>query len=380
MAIRPGFQIVYVLAPAVLLQAPGAFGAEVVFSGSLERVTPGFISVLLADSRLIHAVLPKKGDLSAAAIAAHYNLGDQVQMGCKAISTVYDRAAALHLHLGLKSLRALRPASPQELAQVVALLSWQRGENLLKQPEAPAAAIQAGELERVRQANLEYAWKLPNFVADETAIRYSSDIDAQQWQREDTIESEIAVKGAQLTRQRIRRNGAPWDRPFEDIGGMLWGAFGRELKPVFDPACPTKIEFAGDEAVDGRQFLLFRFSSPANGCFASYPLRHVERPNKSPYNPSRTGRVLVNPERGNVVRYEEEASGFPEDFFADRRLIWEAWDYVKIGEVSYLVPVTAEFVSCRAEGITRRVTVQYRNHRHFESSTNITFGTDRVDR
>jgi hypothetical protein len=74
--------------------------------------------------------------------------------------------------------------------------------------------------------------------------------------------------------------------------------------------------------------------------------------------------------------YEEEASGFPEDFFADRRLIAEWWDCVKIGEVSCLTQVTAEFVSRPADGITRRVVTEYRSHRHFEASTNITFRDD----
>ena len=47
------------------------------------------------------------------------------------------------------------------------------------------------------------------------------------------------------------------------------------------------------------------------------------------------------------------------------------WDYVKIGDASYLLPVGYEFIG----GFTREslwhVVVEYKNHRHFESSTGV---------
>jgi hypothetical protein len=158
-------------------------------SGSLERVRNASIPVRLSDGRLIDAVLPKATGLSADAIAADFNLADQVQIGCRPIKTVYDRAAALHEHLELKDLRFLRPASPQELAQVVGTLSRQRGENLLKHVGATGAGAEpaaSGDLGRIRQLNLEYSSKLPGFVADEKATRYSSDLGAKEWRLDDT--------------------------------------------------------------------------------------------------------------------------------------------------------------------------------------------------
>jgi hypothetical protein len=297
----------------VLLQCGPAFAGNPVFLGSLERLRHRSISIRLADGRLLDAVLPRAVDLPASAIAARFNIGDQVQIACKPIRTVYDPVAELHQHMELEDLRFLRPASTEELAVVVATLSWQHGENLLKQLEPISAGGRTGapgELERVRQVNLEYVSKLPNFVADEVAKRYSSDLTAKQWRLEDTIESEISVKNARLTRQHIRRNGKPWDYTFNDLDGMHWEAFGRELKPVFDKTCSTRIDFSGSEETAGQQLLVYRFSPPPGGCFPAYPLRETPNPRVGRYNPARTGRILVDATRGNVIRYEEEAGGF----------------------------------------------------------------------
>jgi hypothetical protein len=46
---------------------------------------------------------------------------------------------------------------------------------------------------------------------------------------------------------------------------------------------------------------------------------------------------------------------------------------VKIGDSTFLLPVGAEIVALNASGAWSRVTVEYKNHRHFEASTNVTF-------
>jgi hypothetical protein len=51
-------------------------------------------------------------------------------------------------------------------------------------------------LEQARRVNLEFAKRLPNFVADEHAIRYKSGpVKPPDWEVIDHIDSEISVKG-----------------------------------------------------------------------------------------------------------------------------------------------------------------------------------------
>ncbi len=92
---------------------------------------------------------------------------------------------------------------------------------------------QQAKLEHIRAVNLERAAKLPSFVADEVAIRYrSKHTDPQQWEYFDTIESEIAVRGADFARQNVRLNGKPWTK--QNFPNFTWSVdFGAELKPLF---------------------------------------------------------------------------------------------------------------------------------------------------
>jgi hypothetical protein len=74
-----------------------------------------------------------------------------------------------------------------------------------------------------------------------------------------------------------------------------------------------------------------------------------------------------------MIRYEEEAAGFPEDFNTDRHTVVESWDYVRIGDATHLLPVRVEIMGHRADGSWGRENVEYKNHRHFEASTNLIF-------
>lgn len=349
----------------LLFSLPGS-AADRVFSGSLERVIHGSISIRMADDLVVDAVLP-------AGIAVPYGAADQVEITCAPMKTVYDAQAGLHYHLLVKSLRLVRTATPRERAEVMALLSWQPGENLLYRP-APVAPQSPSEFERVRQVNLEYLSKMPNFMADETARRYQSDSAGKPWRLYDTIEDEITFKGAQLDRQNIRQNGKRFPSPFIQLGHQVWGGgFGVELRAVFDPTCPTRIDFAGAQTAGGNELLVYLFRSPAGGCFSTHAFGSL----KNAYNPAVTGRILVDAGRGSVVRYEEEAAGFPEKFGKERGSSTASWGTVRIGDATYLLPVSAEFVARRADGSAGKVSVEYKNHRHFETAASVTFGKDR---
>ena len=83
------------------------------------------------------------------------------------------------------------------------------------------------------------------------------------------------------------------------------------------------------------------------------------------------GYVFIN--EGNVIQLDEEASGFPAGFDFAQRNEEVSWDFVKIGDASHLLPVAANFVVLYSSGKRWRVEVQYKNHRHFEAATNVTF-------
>jgi hypothetical protein len=254
----------------------------------------------------------------------------------------------------LKSIRYLRPPTPKERALVL-------------EPPKPASPLDP-ELERVRQVNLDRAKNMPDFVADETARRYTSSAkaDPPEWKLVDTIESDITFKGDEPTRGHIRINGKPWNKP--NFPGVTWSVeFGTEIKPVFNPECPTELAFDGHAEVRGKQLLAYVFTSPPDGCFgtANWGRKH--------YTPAVTGRVLLENPDGAMIQYQEEDGDFPKGFGVQSFRQTITWESIQIAGAPYLLPVTTDFYVGFASGDPWRISVEYKNHRRFEAATSVTF-------
>jgi hypothetical protein len=364
------------LAALVVAQASRGLAAGISFSGSLERVGDRSISLKLTDRRVIDAMLPDAPALMPQSIADQYSMGDVIEIDCKPIEPVWESGTSRYQSLQLTAIRFVRRPSPEEVSKMLEARP-REGKNLLKRPALAAStplkvadlnAPGRRELEHARQVNLESVANMPNFVADETARRYRSTTESPRWRDYDTVEAEIAFRGRSAVRQQIRRNGKPWEQPFDALPGYKWyEGFETEISPLFDPLCPTTIEFEGPANTDGRQLFEYRFSSPADGCFPFFYFTYQR------YNPARTGHVFIDPMRGNVMRVEDQAAGFPAGFEFAEREEHVAWDYVKIGETSHWLPVRADFLVLYSSGARYRVEVEYKNHRHFEASTSIKF-------
>lgn len=234
-------------------------------------------------------------------------------------------------------------------------------------PAVSAPQSSGPRLDHIREVNLAYAASLPSFVADETAKRSVASAGGK-WRNLDTVETEIAFNGPRVLRTRIRRNGKPWEKPFEALPGFKWyGGFGTEIKPIFDPECPTTLTYESATREAGRRLAEYSFSSPADGCFTVFYFEGNQA------NPPRTGRVYVDDPGGSLLRLEEDAADFPPGFEFSRRHEEVRWDYVTIAGAAHLLPVAASFLVEYSSGARTRIEVTYANHRHFEAASNVTF-------
>jgi hypothetical protein len=236
-----------------------------------------------------------------------------------------------------------------------------------------SAADEIPELSHVRKVNLERATNLPDFIADEVVIRYKSHkAIPPKWEPLDNIESEIAVRGSGgFSRRNVRLNGMPWEKPFPTFN---WGvAFGDELTSLFDSKCHNAIEFEGRTEFQGKPALAYRFHAAPNGCFGYWTFKNGFLSLAKKYNPARKGRFLLDAATADLVQVEVEAVDFPRGFPNDTWKGSSAWQPVRIGDESYLLPVTFEFVIGSSTGDLFRAEVEYKNHRHFEAAANIKF-------
>lgn len=336
-----------VLAAAIFLELPRAAAADLPFTGAVQQVSAQSISIRTPDGTVIEARLAEKPLPQAPAVA----VGDEVRLACKKISPIWEEETSRYQFLEVTKLQLVRHGSPPKTAAA---------------GQAAPAAHTDQRLEHAREVNLQYASRLPNYVADEIAKRYARSPKAKDWRYLDTIQAEVTVHGARATRGRVLRNGKATHASFERLPGFKWyGGFGTEIKPIFEPQCPTGIEYAGTAELGGRQVFDYRFHSPPHGCFVPFYFEYQR------YNPARSGHVFLEDPTGRMTQFTEDATDFPPGFAFTERTEKVTWDYVKIGDTSHLLPVHAEFLVLYASGERWRVEVEYKNHRHFEASTNL---------
>jgi hypothetical protein len=353
-----------------------AFDGDLTFSGNLQRVGNHSISVKLRDRRAIDAVLPDSGNLTPSRLAGQYTMGDEIEVVCRQIQPLWEQDTSRMQSLEVVSIRFLRKPPPEQLANLFEARA-REGVNYLKVPELPASsqvpAITPNgpgreRLEHARKINLDDLAHMPNFIADENAKRYRSGSHSQPLRPYDTVESEIAFKDRRAVRTQIKRDGETWNQPFDALPGYKWyEGFETEIGPLFDPDCPTQIEYRGAATTNGRKSSEYVFRSPVDGCFPFLYFAYQR------YNPARTGRFSIEDPAGKILQVHDRSEKFPPDFEFQAREEHFTWDYVKIGESSHLLPVHAQFTVTYRDGVRYRVDVDYRNHRHFEANSNLTF-------
>src|SRR5262249_47896294 len=89
-------------------------------------------------------------------------------------------------------------------------------------------------------------------------------------------------------------------------------------------------------------------------------------------NPARQGRFVVD-DKANLVRFEVEAINFPKEFGMDTWTETTEYNYIPIGDQSYLLPVSFDFQIGSSADQLWKAHVMYTNHRHFETSTTVEF-------
>lgn len=216
--------------------------------------------------------------------------------------------------------------------------------------------------------NLDYAKALPNFVADETAQRYRQVPGEAELKSYDRIESEVSFQGTRESRQHVVKDGRDWNQPFPAIDGFYWNTgFAVAIGPIFEPRCPTDVEFAERTKVKDVAALVYTFKSPAFGCLGQFDTSFTRA------QPPRKGRIVVDEQTGNTLELEETAYDFPQGFNITESYKRTVWGNVVINGATHLLPVASEFLVHFAGGYVWMVKVEYRNHRHFETASSITF-------
>ena len=353
------------------------------FVGALETLTASALSIRLFDGRIIQAVI-NPGSGAATRVRDQF-VGDIVRVQCKRIPRTYDQEEDRTLSLAV--VKAAFERSPTNGEFAAALSSRQHlsvGNQLRLHPTSDASAglslnsisLPAGTaateddfISKARTAINTYLDNVPNYIATETTDRYQSPTIPPRWKRVDQVRCEVRFNGNQETREDVTLNGKQWTEPFVMLPGSTWnGGFGTKLRSLFNPTMPVTFTLDSRTSYNGRPARVYEFRAPKDS-LASWTTGYQT------FYPAFEGKVTITESDMMVVRLESKAEEFPSAFPISSVEEIVVWDWVPAGDSRQLLPVQADVLIVQAiehEADLNRL--RYTDHRHFESSSNVSFG------
>ena len=265
------------------------------------------------------------------------------------------------------------------LALATGLLSTAAAGQTPTKPLANCAAVarrtqQADALANVCEFVLALPQKLPNFVCDQTTIRYQpAPREKPEITPEDIITAQVTYEDGKESYENIAINGQPTKRVMPELSGM-WsiGEFGSQLRAIFTPRSAAEFTFRKETALHASPALMFEFrvarqnnlswvvqASGTHGALALYP--------------GYRGTFWLDKRTSHLLRLEMHSTDVDANFPLDR--IEVAIDYtdLRLGDDSvFLLPARSEAVSCtRGSERCRRNVLAFDHCRKYAAKSRI---------
>jgi hypothetical protein len=223
-----------------------------------------------------------------------------------------------------------------------------------------------------REAAGEFTDKLPDFLVQQHTMRYVSSTRPPQWQAVDMVTAEVAVQDGKEEYRKISINGRPSKRAPEKTGAWSTGEFSTTQEDILSPYTAAKFVKRAEQRVAGRTAVVYDYSVLQQNSH----WRLIPENGKS-YNPPYKGSIWIDKESKRVLRIEQKAVSFPENFEYDVAELTLDYDLVRINGKQWLMPVHSENVICQT-GTTMcsRNELNFRNYRKFGAESSITFEKD----
>ncbi|MEK7831689.1 MAG: hypothetical protein AAB401_11425, partial [Acidobacteriota bacterium] len=221
-------------------------------------------------------------------------------------------------------------------------------------------------LEQARHFALEYEDNLPDFMATQFVTRYGQKPGDKDWKKEDTLEIELSyrIKGGEkylLTKM----DGKPSTLKYEYLGGSTsTGEFGTLLAAAFNPQSRAEFKEVRTETFNKRKTVVYDFK--VKKAFSANQI--TDKTTHQTITAAYQGTVWIDAETKRVLRIEQASEGMPANFSITLAENSVEYDWVKIADQPYLLPVRAEVLlgSDRERQYSRNV-IEFKNYRRFDS-------------
>ena len=241
------------------------------------------------------------------------------------------------------------------------------------QAPPPSSSEQEQILAETREYVLNYTKNLPNFICVQVTRRF---IDASgkgtAFHNTDTITAKLTYDGQHEEYDIVLKNNQPVTNvKMEQLGGTTSsGEFGTMMKEIFEP--DSNARFAWDHWGTLRGRYTYVFAYDIEQPFSHYRIEQTDT--KQFVVPAYRGLVYIDHDTKMVTKITLNPYNVPPDFPIQEVHVTLDYDFAKIADGDYMLPLKAVLTS-RADRMATKNEIEFRLYRKFETGSTIKFDT-----
>jgi hypothetical protein len=234
----------------------------------------------------------------------------------------------------------------------------------------PSIAEQKGLIERVREYAVNYSKNLPNFLCTQVTRRYYDPTGLEFWQMNDTLTARLSFFEQKETYKLVMVNNRSTEQAYQSVGGALSsGEFGSMLKEIFEPESQATFAWLRWGKLRGKVAHVYTYQIPQPNS-----KWRIEYERRQEVMVGYTGLIYVDRDTEMILKVTLVAENIPPTFPIQQASDALDYDYTKIGDQTYLLPLKAE-VRLRHDKFLTKNIVEFHLYRKFGADTSITFET-----
>ena len=242
--------------------------------------------------------------------------------------------------------------------------------------DPPNSIEQAKILDEAREYAMNYEKQLPNFICAEIQRRYVDhshngvrSLDDPDWSLQDTITTKLTYFDHQEKYEvQMVNNTSVTNLPMERLGGAVSrGEFGSMMRYIFDRESNARFEWDHWGTLRGRSVYVFSFD--IDQAHSKY---QILWDNRQELRPAYRGKIYVDKETHMIVRLIETPYDIPPTYPVQAVTDVLDFDFTKIGDSEYLVPMKAVILSATSRYLAKN-DKEFRLYRKFGAETTIKF-------
>ena len=286
------------------------------------------------------------------------------------IEAVRKRGLGFELTDGLRSLTISKSRNDSELKRTI-----EEAERRRANPSAaklPSEKDAKEVLETTRTNTLAAVEEMPDFVVKQQIARSAAYAGTNNFRSQDNIVVAVSYRASgQEEYKLLSKNGILQQNPeskgtYEEVGGTSsTGEFVTVLAKIFKPESETTFELIDTDLINKRPALVFDYLITRDK--AQQVVTSTDTI-KSTAITGMQGRIWIDREKSRVLKVESNATELPTDFPITRAKRTIDYDWVKISEVKYLLPVLSDVRLTFRQGsqaFETRNLIRFRNYQKY---------------